>query len=107
MARCPHCGRRAAFGAGRAVVPALETVQDALEMLREVIDSGELNKEVRNPEGVLAAGEELQRQLHTAAHNMTAVRIDWPAVQRWLDITAAATRAAPIIESLRRMRRGH
>jgi hypothetical protein len=104
MARCPQCGKRAALGAGRAVVPALDAVQVSLELLRETIDSGEVNKEVRNPENLLKTGEEIQKKLHLVAHKMSALHIDWPRVHEWLQITAFATGAAPIVEALRRMR---
>ena len=83
MAKCPECGQRAAFGTGRAVVPALSSVNEILSHLRE--DQADGDSSVAS---MISEGERHKRDLHTAAHNMSAIRISWPTIQGWIDRAA-------------------
>ena len=83
MARCPECGNRAAFGAGRAVLPALTSVNQILSDLREDDAEGEADAAT-----MIAEGKRHKADLHTAAHNMSALHISWPTIQGWIDRAA-------------------
>lgn len=80
MAKCPQCGGRMAFGAKRSVVPALEATREILADLREERANGR----GASLDRVIEDGNDIQSRLHTVAHNMTALRIDWNAVRAWM-----------------------
>lgn len=80
MARCPECGQRAAFGTGRSVLPALSSVNQILSDLREEQAEGDTGASA-----MITEGERYKSDLHTVAHNMSALHISWPTIQGWID----------------------
>jgi hypothetical protein len=86
VAKCPQCSGKMAFGAGRSVAPALVVTQEILVDLRD----DKANRGDARLDQLIIEGESIQSTLHTVAHNMTALRIDWNSVKSW--IASAATR---------------
>ena len=91
MATCPKCGRRAAFGAGRVVLPALVRTEETLVRLRgeRVGGRSDLDKWI-------SAGEAISATLHTVLHNMSAMSIEWGAVHGWFAQASVALATRPV-----------
>ena len=83
MARCPECGQRAAFGSGRSVLPALSSVNQILIDLQQEEAEGDTSAAA-----MITEGQRHKRELHTVAHNMSALHINWPSIQGWIDRAA-------------------
>jgi hypothetical protein len=98
MAGCPRCGNRLAFGAKRSVAPALEVSDQVLnDLKRASADDGAKADPALQQRltSLRSEGEGVCRSLHNVAHKMSAERINWAGVQRWLDKSTDVLSSVP------------